>query len=218
MLRVSRTSSPKCRKPERYFVVSGRHTGSQGTTFLKLKPWGERKRTQLEIIIISALALEMTAIPRVVAFPSNPPRSLVRHPLQARWRAIRGDRQGRRYRTLQPGRSVPHLMCAAAATRRSMSQLDDREGVRGAEGAGQLQSAPLGDDHRAPRSWLHPELRARPSRESCKGGAAAHGPRRLLGQSREFKQTSASIYFTFLLALAFIYLVLAAQSKVSRTP
>jgi len=54
-------------------VVSGRHTGSQGTTFLKLKPWGERKRTQLEIIIISALALEMTAIPGVVAFPSNPP-------------------------------------------------------------------------------------------------------------------------------------------------
>ena len=31
------------------------------------------------------------------------------------------------------------------------------------------------------------------------------------GQSREFKQASSSIYFTFLLALAFIYLVLAAQ-------
>ena len=31
------------------------------------------------------------------------------------------------------------------------------------------------------------------------------------GQSREFKEASASIYLTFLLALAFIYLVLAAQ-------
>jgi multidrug efflux pump len=31
------------------------------------------------------------------------------------------------------------------------------------------------------------------------------------GQSREFKQSSAELYFTFLLALAFIYLVLAAQ-------
>jgi multidrug efflux pump len=31
------------------------------------------------------------------------------------------------------------------------------------------------------------------------------------GESREFKEATASIYFTFLLALAFIYLVLAAQ-------
>ncbi len=31
------------------------------------------------------------------------------------------------------------------------------------------------------------------------------------GQSREFKQASGDIYFTFILALAFIYLVLAAQ-------
>ncbi len=31
------------------------------------------------------------------------------------------------------------------------------------------------------------------------------------GQSREFKEASAEIYFTFILALAFIYLVLAAQ-------
>ena len=31
------------------------------------------------------------------------------------------------------------------------------------------------------------------------------------GQSREFKEASASMYLTFLLALAFIYLVLAAQ-------
>jgi multidrug efflux pump len=38
------------------------------------------------------------------------------------------------------------------------------------------------------------------------------------GQSREFKSTSASIYFTFLLALAFIYLVLAAQFESFKDP
>jgi multidrug efflux pump len=38
------------------------------------------------------------------------------------------------------------------------------------------------------------------------------------GQSREFKQTSSSIYFTFLLALAFIYLVLAAQFESFKDP
>ena len=32
-----------------------------------------------------------------------------------------------------------------------------------------------------------------------------------IGQSREFKQASGDIYFTFVLALLFIYLVLAAQ-------
>jgi multidrug efflux pump len=31
------------------------------------------------------------------------------------------------------------------------------------------------------------------------------------GPSREFKESSASLYLTFLLALGFIYLVLAAQ-------
>lgn len=38
------------------------------------------------------------------------------------------------------------------------------------------------------------------------------------GQSREFKQTSSSIYFTFVLALAFIYLVLAAQFESFKDP
>jgi multidrug efflux pump len=38
------------------------------------------------------------------------------------------------------------------------------------------------------------------------------------GQSREFKSTSSSIYLTFLLALAFIYLVLAAQFESFRDP
>jgi len=38
------------------------------------------------------------------------------------------------------------------------------------------------------------------------------------GQSREFKRSSAGIYVTFLLALAFIYLVLAAQFESWRNP
>ena len=38
------------------------------------------------------------------------------------------------------------------------------------------------------------------------------------GQSREFKQTSSSIYFTFVFALAFIYLVLAAQFESFKDP
>jgi multidrug efflux pump len=40
----------------------------------------------------------------------------------------------------------------------------------------------------------------------------------LAGQSREFRETSAAIYLTFVLALAFIYLVLAAQFESFRDP
>jgi multidrug efflux pump len=38
------------------------------------------------------------------------------------------------------------------------------------------------------------------------------------GQSREFRTASAGIYFTFVLALAFIYLVLSAQFESFRNP
>jgi multidrug efflux pump len=38
------------------------------------------------------------------------------------------------------------------------------------------------------------------------------------GESREFRESSENIYFTFLLALAFIYLVLAAQFESFRSP
>ncbi|MGE4220810.1 MAG: efflux RND transporter permease subunit, partial [Alphaproteobacteria bacterium] len=38
------------------------------------------------------------------------------------------------------------------------------------------------------------------------------------GQSREFRSSSGTIYFTFVLALAFIYLVLAAQFESFRSP
>jgi multidrug efflux pump len=40
----------------------------------------------------------------------------------------------------------------------------------------------------------------------------------LAGESREFARSSASIYLTFVLALAFIYLVLAAQFESFRSP
>jgi multidrug efflux pump len=61
----------KVPETERYFVVSGRPTVSQGTTFLKLKPWDERTRTQQQVA--AELAPQMMAIPGVVAFPSSPP-------------------------------------------------------------------------------------------------------------------------------------------------
>src|SRR4029077_792712 len=61
----------KVPEAERYFVVSGRPTVSQGTTFLKLKPWSERNRTQQQIA--ADIAPQMTAIPGVIAFPSSPP-------------------------------------------------------------------------------------------------------------------------------------------------
>lgn len=65
----------KVPETERYFVVSGRPTVSQGTTFLKLKPWSERDRTQQEVA--ASITPEMVAIPGVIAFPSSP-RRLVR--------------------------------------------------------------------------------------------------------------------------------------------
>ena len=42
-------------------------------------------------------------------------------------------------------------------------------------------------------------------------GAAREAQTDLAGQSREFKESATSLYITFLLALAFIYLVLSAQ-------
>ena len=56
---------------DRVFAVSGNPTVSQGRVVLRLKPWGERDRTQQEIG--RAIGPAMVAVPGVVAFPSNPP-------------------------------------------------------------------------------------------------------------------------------------------------
>jgi multidrug efflux pump len=56
---------------DRVFVVSGNPTVSQGRIILRLTPWSERKRTQQEIG--RSITPQMSAVPGVVAFPSNPP-------------------------------------------------------------------------------------------------------------------------------------------------
>jgi multidrug efflux pump len=56
---------------DRVFVVSGNPTVSQGRVILRLTPWSERKRTQQEIG--RSITPQMSAVPGVVAFPSNPP-------------------------------------------------------------------------------------------------------------------------------------------------
>ena len=56
---------------DRVFVVSGNPTVSQGRVILRLIPWSERKRTQQEIG--RSITPQMSAVPGVVAFPSNPP-------------------------------------------------------------------------------------------------------------------------------------------------
>ena len=61
----------KVPEAEAYFVVSGRPTPSQGIAFTRLAPWGERERSQQEIV--ESLGPAMSALPGVRAFATNPP-------------------------------------------------------------------------------------------------------------------------------------------------
>ncbi|NQV20846.1 MAG: efflux RND transporter permease subunit, partial [Rhodospirillales bacterium] len=56
---------------DRYFVVSGFPTVSQGIAFIRLHPWDERDREQHEIT--TELAPKMFDITGLLAFPMNPP-------------------------------------------------------------------------------------------------------------------------------------------------
>ncbi len=56
---------------DRYFVVSGSPTVSQGIGFVKLTPWDERKRSQFSIA--EELRPELFGVPGIMAFPGNPP-------------------------------------------------------------------------------------------------------------------------------------------------
>ncbi len=55
---------------ERYFVVAGFPVVSQGISFLKLRHWDERERSQQEVA--TSLGPEMFGLPGVMAFPINP--------------------------------------------------------------------------------------------------------------------------------------------------
>ena len=51
--------------------MAGNPDGVARHLIVRLKPWGERERTQQEIA--KSIAPSMVAVPGVVAFPSNPP-------------------------------------------------------------------------------------------------------------------------------------------------
>ncbi len=56
---------------DRVFVVAGSPTVSQGRVILRVKPWGERERSQQEIG--RSITPEVSGVTGVVAFPSNSP-------------------------------------------------------------------------------------------------------------------------------------------------
>jgi multidrug efflux pump len=61
----------KVPEAQAYFVVSGRPTLSQGIAFTRLAPWDERERKQQQIV--ESLGPEMSQLPGVRAFATNPP-------------------------------------------------------------------------------------------------------------------------------------------------
>ena len=279
-------------------MVSGRPTVSQGTTFLKLKPWSERNRTQQQIA--SELAPQMMAIPGVIAFPSSPPplgQGIRDKPIQmvietsrpyaelqvmvdkmldkaadnpglvnvdtdlklnspqlevdidrdkAAAVGVEVETLGRTLETLLGGRQVTRfkregeqydvIVKVADIDRRNPEDLR-RIYVRGRGDTmiplsnlmsvketvapkelnhfNQLRSAMI-TSHLAPGYTLSEGLDylEKAAEEVLPPTARID----YAGQSREFKQTSWSIYFTFLLALAFIYLVLAAQFESFKDP
>jgi multidrug efflux pump len=56
---------------EGYFVVAGNPTVNQGIAFTKLRPWDQRERKQQDIV--KELGPELSALPGVQAYASNPP-------------------------------------------------------------------------------------------------------------------------------------------------
>ena len=276
---------------DRVFVVAGNPTVSQGTSVVRLKPWGERERTQQEIA--KSIAPRMVAVPGVVAFPSNPPslgQSLKDKPINfvIQTSSSYAELQKMVEAMLDKARDYPGLVDVDTDLKLNSPQLDisvDREkaAATGVEidTLGRTLETMLGgrqvtrfkqngeqydvvvkiadidrqnpDDMRriyvkgrdnamiplsnlisiketvAPKELNHfNQLRAATLTAQLAPGytlsdglafldqaakdvlpATAHIE--YSGQSREFKEASASMYLTFLLALAFIYLVLAAQ-------
>ena len=56
---------------DRYFVISGFPTVSQGIGFVKMTPWAERDRSQAAIA--QELRPKLFGVPGILAFPGNPP-------------------------------------------------------------------------------------------------------------------------------------------------
>ncbi|MSO80819.1 MAG: efflux RND transporter permease subunit [Alphaproteobacteria bacterium] len=283
---------------ERYFVVLGFPSVSQGVSFARLKPWGERERTQQEVV--RAAGQRMFAIPGLFAFPVNPPplgqnprakpielviqTTLPYTELQAmadkvmakakqypglanldtdlrlnkpqlridvdRDKAadlgISAEVLGRTLETMLGGRQVTRFKkdgkqydVVVQVADRYRTSPADLPGTYVRSDSGQLvQIANLVrvSEAVAPRELNHfnklrsVTISANLGDGVSLGEALGHleqvvdeemgGTAQIdfAGQSREFRTASAGIAMTFVLALAFIYLVLAAQFESFRNP
>ncbi len=56
---------------DRYFVVTGFPSVTQGVSFVKMPPWSERERSQFDIA--QELRPQLFSVPGILAFPGNPP-------------------------------------------------------------------------------------------------------------------------------------------------
>jgi len=276
---------------ETFFVVSGNPIVSQGISFARLKPWGERERKQQEIV--SALAPQMKELPGVLAYATNPPSLGQNASSRPVWIALEAlaeyselndmveaviaeaekspalvnletrlklnkpeikvavnrekaanvgaevDTIGRTLETMLGGRQVTRfkhhgkqydVIVQVADVERTNPDDLSKIYVRGAHGS-MIQLSNLVDlrESVAPRELgrmnqlRSADITANVAPGYSQGEALAaleQAARRVLpasvqidyiGQSREFMQASGDIYFTFVLALVFIYLVLAAQ-------
>jgi multidrug efflux pump len=281
----------KVPEAQAYFVVSGNPTVSQGISFTRLLPWGERTRKQQEIV--KSLAPQYQDLPGVNAYASNPPSLgqnasskpvwiVIEHSgeyaeintmvekimveaekepslanIETRLKlnkpeikvAVNRDKAGdvgaavetigRTLETMLGGRQVTRfkqngkqydVIVQVADVERTNPDDLSKIYVRGAHGD-MIQLANLVDvrESVAPRELTRMnQMRAADITAQVAPGysqgealtALEAAARRVVpasvqidyvGQSREFKQASGGIYLTFVLALLFIYLVLAAQ-------
>ncbi len=278
---------------ERYFMIVGNPTVSTGRSFIKLKPWDERERSQQEIA--AELRPKMEDVPGVMAFPSSPQSlgggsgdqaiqfvvqtsrpyaelrvmveeltaRLAQHPAfvnldtdlklnqpQLKVTVNRDkvadvgvsiDVLGRTLETLLGGRQVTRferdgeqyeVMVQLADVDRNNPGDLRRIYVRGQGGQMvQLSNLVESEETVAPQELNHfDRLRAATITASLAEGASLGDALVFLentaeevlpatartdyrGQSREFKESSAGIYLTFLLALAFIYIGAGAESR-----
>ena len=115
--------------------------------------------------------------------------------------------------------AVDHLPALADGRNDPALQHRQGQGGGGAEGAQALQPAARGDDLGQPGAGLRAGRRARRSwRQTAREVLPETALTDVAGQSREFRAAGQSLALVFLLALGFIYLVLAAQFESFRDP
>ncbi|MEZ0262398.1 MAG: efflux RND transporter permease subunit [Alphaproteobacteria bacterium] len=283
---------PPIKEIEKYFVVAGSPTVSDGIAFVRLKPWEERKRKQQEITKeLTPQIAKATA--GISAFPRNPPSlggSARSSPVQMviltsgtyaeldkavttlvqdfssyagmqdvdtnlkmnkpqlsvkldrdKTAAVGADidAAGRTLETLLGGRQVTRykdrgeqydvIVQLEDAQRTRPQDLTDIYVKNGAGEMIKLANLLTLNETVAPRELNHfNQLRSADITASLAPGYALGevlqyaekrakevlGPGFIIdynGESREFRQSGASLALTFVLALAFIYLVLSAQ-------